>query len=186
MKTRFVLHGGFTPHIKQQDDAFFREVLRSAPEEAKVLLVYFAKEADRINVNKEEDIKEFNKNKDKKTLLFEVATEELFLSQVAWADVVYLHGGATVKILEVLKKFPNLGKSFGGKVIAGDSAGANVLAKAFYSQRANGVFDGLGILPIRVICHYSEEHKNVFPNDDSSVETLLLREYEYKTFECEL
>jgi peptidase E len=180
MRTKFILHGGFTPHQKQEDDQFFKEILKDTPETAKILLVYFAKEDDRIPKNKEEDIEQFNKNKDQKTLSFDVANEELFLKQVEWADIVYLHGGDTIKLLGTLKKFPDLKKAFRGKVIAGDSAGANALSSVCYSNKADQVRHGLGILPIRIICHYSEQYKDKFGDNNSSLETLFLREYEFK------
>ena len=96
MKTKFILHGGFTPGGKQENDDFFQEILKSAPKKAKILLIYFAKESDRIAKNKDEDIKQFNKNKGDKILSFEIATEELFPEQVKKADIIYLHGGRSV------------------------------------------------------------------------------------------
>lgn len=53
MKTKFILHGGFAKGEKQENDAFFKEILSTAPEEVKILLVYFAKEPNRISKNKD-------------------------------------------------------------------------------------------------------------------------------------
>lgn len=180
MKTKCILHGGFTPHIKQEDDSFFKEVLKDTPREVKILLVYFAKEIDRVALNKDEDINQFNKNKGDKVLSFEVADENLFTEQIVKADVIYLHGGKTLKLLNTLKQFPDIKSLFIGKIIAADSAGANVLATVFYSQSAAGVFEGLGFLPIKIICHYSDTYKQVFDNAHSDLETLFLQEYETK------
>ena len=185
MKTKFILHGGFTPGKKQENDDFFQEILKSSPEKAKILLVYFAKETDKIPANRDEDINQFNKNKHRKALSFDVANEETFLKQVVWADIVYLHGGISLKLLNTLKQFSNLKQLFEGKIIAGDSAGANVLSAVFYSERAGGVFNGLGILPIRTICHYSEKYKDKFVEDTFGLETLFLLEYRYKVFYSE-
>ncbi|MDO8496086.1 MAG: Type 1 glutamine amidotransferase-like domain-containing protein [bacterium] len=185
MQTKFILHGGFTPGQKQENDNFFKEILRSAPEKVKVLLVYFAKEIDRIPTNKDEDIEQFNKNKGQKNLLFEVANEESFLKQVYWADIVYLHGGTSLKLLDTLKQFQNLKQLFEGKIIAGDSAGANILSAVFYSMVADDVFKGFGLIPIKIICHYSEKYKDKLGKDTSSLETLFLPEYHYKTFYIE-
>ena len=184
MKTKFILHGGFTPGGKQENDDFFQEILKSAPQKVKILLVYFAKESDRIAKNKEEDIEQFNKNKGDKILSFEVATEELFPKQVKVADVVYLHGGHSGKLLDALKKFSNLKRLFAGKIIAGDSAGANVLTSAFYSQKI-GVSEGFGLISVKIICHYLVENKDKLNNIKPDLETLFLPEYQFKIFYSE-
>ena len=61
-------------------------------------------------------------------LHFEVAQKEKFVEQLKWADVVYLcgssGGGATERLLGVLKQFDNLKHIFDGKIVAGESAGA--------------------------------------------------------------
>ena len=181
MKTKFILHGGFIPGGKQENDDFFQEILKDAPEKAKILLVYFAKESDRVAKNKEEDIGQFNKNKGNKFLSFEVATEELFPEQVKKADVIYLHGGHSGKLLEALKNFSNLKQLFAGKIIAGDSAGANVLVSAFYSQKI-GASEGLGLIPIKIICHYLAENKEKLNKIKPNLETLFLLEYQVRVF----
>ena len=181
MGTKYILHGGFKPGAKQENDAFFSEILREAPKPAKVLLVYFAKESDRVEKNKLEDIEQFNKNKGDKILSFEVATEELFIEQVRNADIVYLHGGTTFKLLDSLKQFSDLASLFRGKIIVGDSAGANVLCAAFYSLK-NGPGEGFGLLLFKIICHYVEENKHKLDDIKPSLETFLLREYEFKVF----
>lgn len=182
MNTKYILHGGFTPGSAQEDDAFFAEVLSTAPDNAKVLLVYFAKELDRIPKNSAEDMDQFNKNKGAKSLSFQIAEEQNFLSQIAWADVVYLHGGSSSKSIETLKKFPDLKSAFQGKIIAGDSAGANPLAAAFHSI-LNGLLEGLGILPIRLMCHYAGEVDSGLANIHPDFELVTLREYEFRVFD---
>lgn len=180
MKTKFILHGGFPQGAKQENDAFFQEVLKTAPQESKILLVYFAKESDRIEKNREEDIEQFNKNKGDKILTFDVATEAQFEEQIQNADVIYLHGGHTGKLLETLKKFPSFKTLISGKIVAGDSAGTNVLCSVFYSLRMAVVGEGLGIIPIKVLSHYGEINKDKFDGIRPDLETLHLPEYQFK------
>jgi peptidase E len=182
MKTKFIIHGGFAPGKQQENDAFFQEILNTAPQEAKVLLVYFAKEEDRIDKNKKEDIEHFNKNKGDKTIIFEVASGSMFTEQVQKADIIYFHGGHTVKLLEALKNFPNLKGLLGGKIVAGDSAGTNVLCSVFYSLK-RGVGEGFGIIPIKVICHYKEENKDKLREIRPDLETIILPEYQFIVYE---
>lgn len=185
MMTKFILHGGFAKGTAHENNGFFGEVLRSAPKETKILLVYFAKETEYIEKNIKEDTEQFNKNKGDRTLIFDIAREVSFSEQVQSSDVVYLHGGHSGKILDVLRKFTNLKQIFSGKIIAGDSAGANVLASGFYSQKI-GVSEGLGLIPIKIISHYQELNKHKLDQIKPKLETLLLAEYQFKVFEIDL
>ncbi len=182
MKTKIILHGGFKPGQKQESDLFFREILNAAPENAKILLVYFAKEEDRIEKNSKEDIEQFNKSRGSKSIQFEIATKEHFRQQMLAADVVYLHGGRTQKLLDGMRDFTNFKEMIPGKVIAGDSAGANLLCSIFYST-SMGMGEGFGIIPLKIICHYVEENKDKLKGVRPELETLFLPEYSYKVYE---
>lgn len=182
MKTRFILQGGFPKDGKQENDSFFKEILSTTPETVKVLLVLFGKEEDRIEKNTKEDIEQFTKNSDGKELHFDVANEQKFIDQIQNSDVIYFHGGHTGKLLEVLKKFPSLNEIIQGKIIGADSAGANCLCAVFYSLRM-GVGEGLGIVPIKVLCHYAEENKEKLDHIMPELETVFLPELHFKIFD---
>lgn len=179
MRTKYILHGGFTPGELQVNNAFFKEILKDATNTPKILLEYFAKEVDRVEKNRDEDIEQFNNNSDHRTLVFETASDQDFVEQVKKADIVYLHGGHSGRLLEALKKYPGLKQLFEGKIIAGDSAGANVLAECFYSMKI-GITEGLGLLPIKLICHFKEENKEKLKDVKPGLETIFLPEYYFK------
>lgn len=181
-QTTFILHGGFTPGEALVNDALFSEILRHAPQKAKVLLVYFAKEADRVIKNLNEDLVQFDHNRNGKDISFEVAEIEKFEEQVKRADVVYFHGGKTDPILKALKPFTNLAEILKGKVVAGDSAGANVLCAAFYSMSI-GPGEGYGVVLVKVICHYLEENEHKLDHIRPDVELVRLKEYEMKVLQ---
>ena len=109
-----------------------------------------------------------------------MATEENFLEGCDWADVIFLSGGRTVNILNVLKKFQNLDQVFKDKIIAGDSAGANALGHSFYSRKTKEINAGLGIIPFKIIVHYAEDMGNPLAEIEPDFETLQLHEYETK------
>jgi peptidase E len=183
MKTKFILHGGFTPGNQKEDNSpFYKEILRDVHEKAKILIVPFAKDIERIPVTTERVKGEFNQNKHQEELHFEVASEESFINQVISADIVYFQGGTSLKLLEALKKFPNLKDLLKGKIVAGESAGSNVLGKFFFSPSANTVFEGLGILPIKIIPHYKKEYDGKLDDFGSNLEDVLLPEYSCKIF----
>lgn len=184
MKTKFILHGGFTPGNQQENNSdFYKEILKDAPEKVKVLIVPFAKDPERIPITTERVKGEFNAIKNGKEIDFEVANEESFLEQIKSTDIIYFQGGTTLKLLGVLKKFPEMKDLLAGKTIAGESAGANVFGRFFYSPSANVVSEGLGILPLKIIPHYKEEYKDIFKDINQDLESLILKEYEYKVIE---
>ena len=183
MKTKFILHGGFTPGNKEENNSdFYKEILKDAPEKAKILIVPFAKDIERMPITTERVKGEFNQNRHQEKLDFEVANEESFIKQVESADIIYFQGGVSLKLLQTLKKFPDLKDSLKGKVVAGESAGANVLSSVFYSPKADDVFEGLGLVPVKIIPHYSEILRNKFDGYNDSLESLFLPEYKYKVF----
>src|SRR3989344_1167233 len=144
MKTKFILHGGFTKGKTEENNS------------------------------------EFYKSKWQKEITFEVASEQSFVEQIKSADVVYFHGGTTLKLLEALKKFPNLKDILNGKIVAGESAGANVFGEFFYSPSTDKVDEGLGFFPLKIIPHYSEQYKGKLDGLGKELELLSLTEYEYK------
>ena len=184
MSTKLILHGGFNKvnGPVQRDDAFFQEIFKDVPEEAKVLLVYFAEKEEKVASRILEDKEEFSKNCGAKNPQYKVATEATFEEDIRWADVVYLHGGKTVKLMEIIRKFRNLGELFLGKTIAGDSAGANSLCRVFFSKNSKEIGEGLGILTLKIVVHYEDGQPNSLENVEPQLETLFLREYETKVF----
>lgn len=183
MKTKYILHGGYAGHPNSQNDAFFSEMLKDSGDSVNVLIIFFAKEEDRIPKNRDESIAQFERNKGSKIINYNTATEDLFLKQVAWADVIYIHGGTTLKLLEALRKFKDLSNLFEKKTIGGESAGAYVLSSHFYSEKAGGMFEGLGLIPVSTICHYTDARKDFVKDFPVGQEILLLPDYTYRVFE---
>ena len=67
MKTKFILHGGFTKGKTNEDNSkFYIEILKDAPEGVKILLVCFAKDDERVSETTTKVMAEFNKNKRQK------------------------------------------------------------------------------------------------------------------------
>lgn len=83
-----------------------------------------------------------------------------------------------------MKTCSDLKSRLAGKVVAADSAGANLLSKHFYSKR-NRVCEGLGVLPIKFIPHFEEENRNKLDGLDQDCKSIFLREYEYEVVEAE-
>jgi len=180
--TKYVLHGGFNKEIGYIKDEFFQEMLKDAPESAKVLLVYFAESEEMRPIRTKQGISQFEKNKGLRNIDIKIASSESFIEDCKWADVIFFSGGRTTRLVEALKKYEGLDEVLKGKTIGGDSAGANFLAQYFYSKSSKQIGKGLGILPFKVLVHYEEGTPNPLAETEPKLETLFLREYDTKVF----
>lgn len=183
MKTKFILHGGYNNHDNEINQRFYQECLKDLPGECTVLLVYFARYGTWGLENIEKDKQDFIKNNPDKKINFIIATEEDLEKQIKQANVVYLDGGKTFQLLKTLKQFKNLRKWFKGKTIIGSSAGAYALSVYFYSETEGGLSEGLGYVPVKIICHCLGENSEKLNEVSHDLETLLLPDYQYKVFE---
>jgi peptidase E len=135
-----------------------------------------------VEIRIEQDKVSFNKNKGSKNLVFKVASKEEFIKDSEWADIIYLHGGRTSKLMEILNTYQNLDQVFKDKIIGGDSAGANALGELFYSKNSKEIGEGLKILPFKIVVHYEDGIPNPLEQIKPELETIFLHEYEIKVF----
>ena len=178
MKTKFVLHGGFNKEKGYIKDEFFREALKDTGPDVKIFLVFFAEMQEHLVLRIKQCKEQFNNNKCAKNLEFQMATKENFSEGCAWADIIFLSGGRTVTLWEALKEFPNLKQLFKNKTVVGDSAGVNVLGRLSYSRKTKEINQGIGILPYKILVHYSGEMDNPLADSEPDTETLFVHEYE--------
>lgn len=188
MTTKYVLCGGAAHIPDPRNDSFYREILKDTPSEVNILVVLFAKEGEKVTTNYDEGRAQFNRVKGDKILSFKIADKSSFLEQASWADVIFSHGGSPQIQLPIYKTFSkaDLQDIFKGKVVAGDSAGVYFLADYVYSNFQNQLYRGLGLLPIKLICHYTEgveKHIDTLPAD---LEEVFLSEYQYRVFTARL
>jgi peptidase E len=188
--TKFILHGGYTRDKNELNRSFFEEISKDIPDGGTILFVYFAGKDNEIGEKYEEDKENVVTGAHGKSLNVVLAKEEDFIEQVKQSSAIYIRGGDTAKLLSTLKKYPDFTEAIQGKTIAGSSAGAYVLSTFFFSNDRGRVFEGLGILPIRVLCHYqSTKHQTQGSGLESleqypqNLELIVLRDYEWRVFE---
>lgn len=187
--TKYILHGGYTRADNESNRAFYREVLRDVPDGGTVLLVYFASRKDDISAVFTQQIADFKSAANGKNIRYVLATEKDFLSQLGQSDAVYLHGGSTRKLIDKLRTYSDLGQHFEGKTVAGSSAGAYALARYGTSHSEEVVREGLGLVPLRVVCHFESADLPPSPasiallkNIAADLEMVYLRDFEWKVF----
>ncbi len=186
----YILHGGFEREDNELNRSFYQEVLKGVSDNGTLLLVHFA------STHSPEEVKETHELQEKrmqsltnKHINVEFATEEDFLNQVEHADAIHMRGGHTPKLLSVLKNYPELAAMFSNKTISGSSAGAYALAKYGPGHSEEGIREGLGLVPIRLACHY--ESLELPPDSESltelkamatELELVTLRDFEWRVF----
>lgn len=193
MNTKFILHGGMTRRQNDSNAAFFREFLKSIPDGGNILLVFFAAEDEETEEYFKNFVTKFEEYAEGREFKFTVASKAEFEEQVKNADGVYLHGGHTPRLLETLKQYPNLKRLLAGKVVAGSSAGAYVFATYGTAHSTERMREGLGMLPLRIICHYeseelppSEASLREIENTAPKLELIKLKDCEWVTKEVDL
>jgi peptidase E len=157
--TKFILHGGYTGDPSIHNANFYKEMVASLPPPVKILTVYFAAPKDKWSELLEDDKKKFFKFNPGLKMEFRLASDNLdtLVNQIRSADTIYIRGGKELLVHEIFKKVKNLAELFEGRVVAGSSAGANVLSKYFYSNNRKKIMEGTGLLPIKCFVHYSDE-----------------------------
>ena len=70
--TKFILHGGDTKEINQDNNSFFRDMTLGSKGKTLVLLNYFAREDNEVKGLAEQDKQRFLQNSDNKNLEFEI------------------------------------------------------------------------------------------------------------------
>ena len=159
--TTFILHGGNTGSPSPKNFELYQELANKTPNGGKILFIFFAQEESKwkqfLNYNKSN----FKRTKIKKNFKFEIATPEKsrLTKQLDSADCIYIGGGTYNLLKNQLIKIKNLKGLLEGKTIMGCSAGANILSTYFYRNSKQRIEEGLGILPIKVFCHYDENKK---------------------------
>lgn len=162
--TKYYLHGGKAGSNSEDNKKFFQQLVAGFEKTVNFLCVYFARDRE---INKDwnwnsildEDIKQISSFCPKTSFDFVLASENIeeFSNQIKNADVLFLKGGITPSLLKKLKWISNIENLFTNKIIAGSSAGALVFSKYYYDGDYDTYNEGLGILPIKMICHWGEQ-----------------------------
>lgn len=192
--TKYILVGGYVRKAPDEGKAFCEELVKDfSGKTVKILDCMFARPKDTWEECIEKDrvfFKKFISNFE-----LELADPENFTEQVNSADVIYLRGGHTSPLLEILSKDLSWTHELDGKVLAGTSAGGDAIAKYYSVLSTQRTGDGLGLLPVKFIPHwnsdYTEEGQPVSWNKEldklkaykEDLPVYTLGEGEFKVFE---
>jgi len=154
--TKYILHGGRTRNKNNDNLQYFLETINIPKEKINLLIVLFAGEPEFWNERFEHYKQIFLDLNSGKQIDFVLAdpSVEIFTKQIQAADIVFILGGETIRLMSYLKNILNLKELFKDKTISGSSAGANFLSKYYYTINGKEVRPGLGILDIKTFPHY--------------------------------
>ncbi len=160
--TKYILNSGGLKNNAEKADKFNKEIVKDLGKNPNILFCHFAIPREyweeKFSSYTKRFLESMNKGINPK---FELAYPDKFIDQIKNNDAVMIHGGDDKLLLYWLKQY-DLPKIWKGKIVAGSSAGSNVLAKIFWACDWRQCLDGLNILPIKFITHY----KSRFGNND--------------------
>ena len=164
MDARIILHGGNAQKRTDKNDKFFTEIIGGVNSDIiHVLCIYFARPEHRWEESYGEDQYMFHRIADDRGVEIETSLASYdmadFAEKVAESDVIFINGGMKGHLKDTLlsigmEQFRDMIKD---KTLVGISAGANVLAKYYYSSVTGGIREGAGFLNIKLLTHHSED-----------------------------
>ena len=188
--TTFVLHGGESSRDTEKNALFFRQFTALVPKDlVHILLCYWPREQKEWQDTFAYDKAQIIKHAQKKTQVDMVQTPEDLFQKIIEADVLYVSGGEEENLRPYMAKLIGLKEALEHKVYIGSSMGAFLPSKHYVlslsRQNTDVVYDGLGLLPHNVLCHWNiekEKEKKIqlLEHKDSQSEILCLNEEEFK------
>jgi len=153
MESIFILCGGYEWKYEASMDKLAKFILNrfSKP---KILDVWFAMNEEKYKKYDDIFVEIYINNK----ILFErkVATQENFIEECKWADVINIHGGSSDLLFPIMNQY-DLSVLNEDKIVIGSSAGAKFLSSFSPNWNGEGLRKGSGILPLNVIVHYGDD-----------------------------
>lgn len=194
MRTKFILHGGYTSERNNLNQSYFTEMVNDISDEGNILLVYFALKDEDVEEKYQDDSERLHTVAPGKRVKTVKASRKGFVDEVRDADVIYIRGGDTRKLRTALDAYPDFREAIRGKTVSGSSAGAYVLAKYYFSNSLNKIMEGYGCVPVRLVCHYESgihpipenvDPVSVMDEYDNDAELIALKDHEWVIREIE-
>src|SRR3989344_3241150 len=170
---KFILQGGGSL-LGKKKKIFFDEISYDLDGKKKnILIVPFARyENDWPGVFKKYS-KRYGRLKIYKKFILALPEIQEFKKQIKVSDIILIAGGGEESLIKYLSDIRL--EDLDNKVIVGTSAGANIFSTYYYSNNRKKVDKGLGLLPIKTVCHYT-------PDSISGLEELINFENKLITF----
>ena len=186
--TTFLLHGGKTSSSNENNQHFFDSFTTVVDKsQVHILLCYFARPVGEWNELTTRDSNLIKKNSTKSVFITVPQNPTELLAQLDEADVLYVAGGGAPPIETLYPQLGELKTKLDQKIYAGSSMGAFLASQnyvlSFDDQDNQTVHQGVGLLPLQVLCHWDVEpekqRKLQLLRDKSNLPILTLNETEF-------
>lgn len=156
--TKYILNSGGAKNHPEKEIRFNREIVKGLGDNPCVLFCFFASPRDRWEEKFHSYSNRFLDSMDSGVVpKFDLAFPDSFVDQIKNSDAIVIYGGDDNLLLFYFKNY-DLPAVWQGKVVAGSSAGSDILVKYFWTCDWRQTKEGLGILPIKFIPEYKSEY----------------------------
>jgi peptidase E len=173
--TKYILVGGYPHKALDGGKAFSEELVKDFNEPVKILDCLFARPTDNWQTAFAQDKEFFSKHLAHIMIELELADPAKFINQLRWANAIYIRGGTTALLMDLLSKTDNWISELNGKTLAGSSAGADLIGKYYYDLDTLELGDGLGLVSVKTLVHYGSDYNA--PNIDWAKAEKKLKNY---------
>lgn len=165
---QLILIGGH-PGKAGEDNALAYALRTHPASEVKIALCNFARTDTEWDDTGKDSVDMFNRFGTGKKLAFRKMESENLRKDSKWADVIYMPGGHPDALQAELVKYPDIAKLWDGKIIAGSSAGADVMCAQFVFLQRKTFGEGFGWVQATLIPHwghYKESKYESYSDED--------------------
>jgi peptidase E len=190
--TTYILHGGATSKDLPENNSFFQQFTRHIPNtEVRILMCYFARDQKDWPALFKRDRSKVLKHPNKKVHFSVPQDPQHLLKLLPDHDVLYVAAGYAEPLESTYSMLQGLENLIQGKVCIGSSMGAFMMCSnyilSFDTQKSTEVHEGLGLLPLNLLCHWDIESRKpdklaCLAKTNSPLPTLTLNEGQWTTF----
>jgi len=172
---RLILMGGRSWMAADGGKRQVEVLLRYFPTKANVAFCIFAQDESDWAATQATNVAMLDRFKGGCNIAYQTMTRENFAEVSAWADVIYIAGGEPPKLKAALEACGDIAKIWDGKVVAGASAGMDVLCEHFSYLQDKTILDGFGWVKASCVPHWRNDGEDA--DAQTWAEAELLRQY---------
>jgi peptidase E len=132
-------------------------MLRYYPVAAKVAFCNFAQPESDWQETQHINSVMFDEFRGATAITYQTMNSSNFTEVSAWADVIYIPGGTPAILKQKLNAFPDLAQLWDNKVVAGASAGADVLCAYYPYLQDKTIQQGFGWVAASLVPHWRND-----------------------------
>jgi len=174
---RLVLMGGSPWKSDDMGRGLVESLIQHYPIEARVAFCIFAQPESDWRATEQVNRELIQKFAGNTKISFQTMTEDNFSEVSEWADIINLPGGNPFTLKEKLDLCGDVSSLWDGKVIAGSSAGADVLCEKYMFLQEKRIGEGFGWIKASCLPHWRANFDDWNDSDWNRAEAELLHQH---------